>query len=255
MTIYAGTVVEEGECLLRVTKQSGCSRYDKIVAMIEQSERLKSAAEDRAASLADRLVPYTLAGSALTYLFTRNLTRALSVLMVDFSCALKLAMPLAVLSAMREAGGYHATVKGGKYLEAVAQADTVVFDKTGTLTRACPTVVAVVPFGGRSENDMLRLAACLEEHFPHSMANAVVQAARERGLSHEEMHSQVEYLVAHGIASTVAGEKVAIGSAHFIFEDERCTIPPGTSPAMKHCRNTIRICIWQSEENWLLRFA
>lgn len=227
MTVYAGTVVEEGECLLRVTKQSGCSRYDKIVAMIEQSERLKSAAEDRAASLADRLVPYTLAGSALTYLFTRNLTRALSVLMVDFSCALKLAMPLAVLSAMREAGGYHATVKGGKYLEAVAQADTVVFDKTGTLTRACPTVVAVVPFGGRSENDMLRLAACLEEHFPHSMANAVVQAARERGLSHEEMHSQVEYLVAHGIASTVAGEKVAIGSAHFIFEDERCTIPPG----------------------------
>ena len=195
--------------------------------MIEQSEKLKSAAENRAANLADKLVPYTLAGSVLTGIMTRNVTRALSVLMVDFSCALKLAMPLAVLSAMREASGYHATVKGGKYLELVAQADTIVFDKTGTLTRACPVVAQVIPFGGHSEREMLRLAACLEEHFPHSMANAVVQAARERGLSHEEMHSQVEYLVAHGIASTVAGEKVIVGSAHFVFEDEKCVIPDG----------------------------
>ncbi|BCI59933.1 heavy metal translocating P-type ATPase [Solibaculum mannosilyticum] len=227
MTVYAGTVVEEGECVLLVQQQSGDGRYDKIVAMIEQSEKLKSAAENKASNLADRLVPYTLAGSVLTGLLTRNITRALSVLMVDFSCALKLAMPLAVLSAMREASGYHATVKGGKYLEAVAQADTIVFDKTGTLTRACPMVAQVIPFGGHSETEMLRLAACLEEHFPHSMANAVVQAARDRGLSHEEMHSQVEYLVAHGIASTVGDEKVIVGSAHFVFEDEGCTIPDG----------------------------
>ena len=184
-------MVEEGECVLQVSGQSGSSRYDKIVAMIEQSESLKSTAESRAANLADRLVPYTLAGSLLTYLLTRNVSRALSVLMVDFSCALKLAMPLAVLSAMREASGFHVTVKGGKYLETVAQADTVVFDKTGTLTHACPVVAEVIPFGGQNEADMLRLAACLEEHFPHSMANAVVQSARERGLSHEEMHSEV----------------------------------------------------------------
>ena len=195
--------------------------------MIEQSESLKSTAESRAANLADRLVPYTLAGSLLTYLLTRNVPRALSVLMVDFSCALKLAMPLAVLSAMREASGFHVTVKGGKYLETVAQADTVVFDKTGTLTHACPVVAEVIPFGGQDEADMLRLAACLEEHFPHSMANAVVQAARERGLSHEEMHSEVEYIVAHGIVSEVNSQRVIIGSAHFVFEDEHCTIPEG----------------------------
>lgn len=227
MTVYAGTVVEEGECVLQVSGQSGSSRYDKIVAMIEQSESLKSTAESRAANLADRLVPYTLAGSLLTYLLTRNVPRALSVLMVDFSCALKLAMPLAVLSAMREAGGFHVTVKGGKYLETVAQADTVVFDKTGTLTHACPVVAEVIPFGRQNEADMLRLAACLEEHFPHSMANAVVQAARERGLSHEEMHSEVEYIVAHGIVSEVNGQRVIIGSAHFVFEDEHCAVPEG----------------------------
>ncbi len=227
MTVYAGTVVEEGECVLQVSGQSGSSRYDKIVAMIEQSESLKSTAESRAANLADRLVPYTLAGSLLTYLLTRNVSRALSVLMVDFSCALKLAMPLAVLSAMREASGFHVTVKGGKYLETAAQADTVVFDKTGTLTHACPVVAEVIPFGGQNEADMLRLAACLEEHFPHSMANAVVQAARERGLSHEEMHSEVEYIVAHGIVSEVNSQRVIIGSAHFVFEDEHCTIPEG----------------------------
>ena len=208
------------------TQQSGDGRYDKIVSMIEQSEKLKSAAEDKAANLADKLVPYTLAGSALVYLLTRNVTRALSVLMVDFSCALKLSMPLAVLSAMREASACHATVKGGKYLEAMAAADTIVFDKTGTLTHATPVVARVIPFGGRDETEMLRLAACLEEHFPHSMANAVVKAARDRDLSHEEMHSEVEYLVAHGIASTVAGQRVIIGSAHFVFEDEHCTVPP-----------------------------
>ena len=227
MTVYAGTVVEEGECVLQVSGQSGSSRYDKIVAMIEQSESLKSTAESRAENLADRLVPYTLVGSLFTYLLTRNVSCALSVLMVDFSCALKLAMPLAVLSAMREAGGFHVTVKGGKYLETVAQADTVVFDKTGTLTHACPVVAEVIPFGGQDEADMLRLTACLEEHFPHSMANAVVQAARERGLSHEEMHSEVEYIVAHGIVSEVNGQRVIIGSAHFVFEDEHCAIPEG----------------------------
>lgn len=229
--VYAGTVVEEGECVLRVTQHSGESRYDKIVSMIEQSERLKSTAESRASRLADRLVPYTLVGSALSFLLTRNVTRALSVLMVDFSCALKLAMPLAVLSAMREASAYHITVKGGKFLEAVAGADTIVFDKTGTLTHACPVVARVIPFGGRSEAEMLRVAACLEEHFPHSMANAVVRAARERRLAHEEMHSQVEYLVAHGISSTVDREKVIIGSAHFVFEDEKTVIPAGEQAA------------------------
>ena len=225
--VYAGTVIEEGDCVIEVTQSSGESRYDKIVSMIEQSEQLKSAAESHAANLADKLVPYTLIGSALSYALTRNVTRALSVLMVDFSCALKLAMPLAVLSAMREASMYHITVKGGKFLEAVAQADTIVFDKTGTLTHACPVVAKVIPFGGRTEDDMLRVAACLEEHFPHSMANAVVRAARERNLAHEEMHSQVEYIVAHGISSMVENKKVVIGSAHFIFEDEKCTVPAG----------------------------
>ena len=225
-SVYAGTVVEEGECILQVTQQSGEGRYDKIVAMIEQSEALKSAAENQAARLADKLVPYTLVGSGLVYLLTRNITRAMSVLMVDFSCALKLSMPLAVLSAMGVASRFHVTVKGGKYLEAMAQADTIVFDKTGTLTHASPVVAEVISFSGRKEAEMLRLAACLEEHFPHSMANAVVQAARERKLAHEEMHSQVEYLVAHGIASTVDGERVIIGSAHFVFEDEGCVVPP-----------------------------
>ena len=225
--VYAGTVCEEGECVFRVEKTMGGGRYDRIVKMIEQSEKLKSTAEDKAARLADRLVPYTLGGTVLTYLLTRNVTKMLAVLMVDFSCALKLAMPLAVLSAMREASGSHTTVKGGKFLEALAQADTIIFDKTGTLTRACPTVVQVVPFHGKEENDMLRLAACLEEHFPHSMANAVVQAAKDKDLSHEEMHSEVDYIVAHGIASRVGEEKVVIGSAHFVFEDEQCVVPEG----------------------------
>ena len=225
--VYAGTVVEEGECVLEVKQASGQSRYDQIVHMIEQSEQMKSEAESKAANLADKLVPYTFAGSLLSFALTRNAARALSVLMVDFSCALKLAMPLAVLSAMREAGRAHITVKGGKFLEAVAAADTIVFDKTGTLTHACPRVAQVVPFGGKEEAEMLRLAACLEEHFPHSMANAVVEEARRRGLRHEEYHSKVEYLVAHGIASTVDGERVLIGSAHFVFEDEGCVIPEG----------------------------
>ena len=225
--VYAGTVVEEGECVLEVKQASGQSRYDQIVHMIEQSEQMKSEAESKAANLADKLVPYTFAGSLLSFALTRNVARALSVLMVDFSCALKLAMPLAVLSAMREAGKSHITVKGGKFLEAVAAADTIVFDKTGTLTHACPRVAQVVSFGGKEESEMLRLAACLEEHFPHSMANAVVEEAKRRGLRHEEYHSKVEYLVAHGIASTVDGERVLIGSAHFIFEDEGCVIPEG----------------------------
>ena len=225
--VYAGTVVEEGECVLEVKQASGQSRYDQIVHMIEQSEQMKSEAESKAANLADKLVPYTFAGSLLSFALTRNVTRALSVLMVDFSCALKLAMPLAVLSAMREAGRAHITVKGGKFLEAVAAADTIVFDKTGTLTHACPRVAQVVSFGGKEEAEMLRLAACLEEHFPHSMANAVVEEAKRRGLRHEEYHSKVEYLVAHGIASTVDGERVLIGSAHFVFEDEGCVIPEG----------------------------
>ena len=226
-TVYAGTVVEEGECVLVAKAEGGANRYDKIVAMIEESEKLKSGTENRALQLADRLVPWCLAGTVATYAFTRNVTRAISILMVDFSCALKLSMPLAVLSAMRECGEYHITVKGGKYLEALAKADTMVFDKTGTLTHATPQVVQVVPFSGCEEREVLQLAACLEEHFPHSMANAVVRAARERGISHEEMHSEVEYIVAHGIASRVGGTRVVIGSAHFIFEDEGCTIPAG----------------------------
>ena len=226
-TVYAGTVVEEGECVLVAKAEGGANRYDKIVAMIEESEKLKSGTENRALQLADRLVPWCLAGTVATYAFTRNVTRAISILMVDFSCALKLSMPLAVLSAMRECGEYHITVKGGKYLEALAKADTIVFDKTGTLTHATPQVVQVVPFSGCGEQEVLQLAACLEEHFTHSMANAVVRAARERGISHEEMHSEVEYIVAHGIASRVGGTRVVIGSAHFIFEDEGCTIPAG----------------------------
>ena len=223
--VYAGTVVEEGECILDVKQASGQGRYDQIVEMIQRSEQMKSATEAKASNLADKLVPYTFAGSLLSLVLTRNVTRALSVLMVDFSCALKLAMPLAVLSAMREAGREHITVKGGKFLEAVARADTIVFDKTGTLTHACPRVAKIVPFNGKVETEMLRLAACLEEHFPHSMANAVVEEARCRGLRHEERHAKVEYLVAHGIASSVDGEQVRIGSAHFIFEDEKCVIP------------------------------
>ncbi len=225
--VYAGTVVEEGECVILVEQQSGSGRYDQIVSMIEESEKLKSSTENRALALADRLVPYSLAGTALTYLLTRNATRAISILMVDFSCALKLSMPLAVLSAMRECGSYHITVKGGKYLEAMAKADTIVFDKTGTLTHATPTVARVVPFGGRDERSVLCVAACLEEHYPHSMANAVVKEALRRGISHEEMHSEVEYVVAHGIASRIDGEKVVIGSYHFVFEDEGCVIPAG----------------------------
>ena len=224
-TLYAGTVVEEGECIFIAKAEGGSNRYDKIVAMIEESEKLKSSTENRALVLADKLVPWCLGATVVTYLLTRNVTRAISCLMVDFSCALKLSMPLAVLSAMRECGSYHITVKGGKYLEALSQADTIVFDKTGTLTRATPQVVEVVPFSGCNEREVLQLAACLEEHFPHSMANAVVRAAKERGISHEEMHSEVEYIVAHGIASRVGGQRVVIGSHHFVFEDEKCTIP------------------------------
>ena len=224
-TLYAGTVVEEGECVFIAKAEGGSNRYDKIVAMIEESEKLKSSTENRALVLADKLVPWCLGATVVTYLLTRNATRAISCLMVDFSCALKLSMPLAVLSAMRECGSYHITVKGGKYLEALSQADTIVFDKTGTLTRATPQVVEVVPFSGCNERKVLQLAACLEEHFPHSMANAVVRAAKERGISHEEMHSEVEYIVAHGIASRVGGQRVVIGSHHFVFEDEKCTIP------------------------------
>ena len=226
-TLYAGTVVEEGECVFIAKAEGGSNRYDKIVAMIEESEKLKSSTENRALMLADKLVPWCLGATMVTYLLTRNATRAISCLMVDFSCALKLSMPLAVLSAMRECGSYHITVKGGKYLEALSKADTIVFDKTGTLTRATPQVVEVVPFSGCNEREVLQLAACLEEHFPHSMANAVVRAAKERGISHEEMHSEVEYIVAHGIASRVGGERVVIGSHHFVFEDEHCTVPAG----------------------------
>ena len=223
--VYAGTVVEEGQITLTVEQQAGSGRYDQIVRMIENSEKLKSASETRAAALADKLVPYSLLGTAVTYALTRNATRAISILMVDFSCALKLSMPLAVLSAMRECGSYHITVKGGKYLEALANADTIVFDKTGTLTHATPTVVQVVPFGTRTEDEILGIAACLEEHYPHSMANAVVQAASAKGIRHDEMHSEVQYVVAHGIASTIGGEKAVIGSQHFVFEDEGCYIP------------------------------
>lgn len=222
--VYAGSVLEEGEITFAVKKASGSSRYEKIVTMIEESEKLKSSVEGKAERLADKLVPVTLAGTVATWLLTRNVTKALSVLMVDFSCALKLAMPITVLSAIREAGTYDITVKGGKYLEAVAEAETIVFDKTGTLTKAKPTVKQVIPFCEKEEDELLRLAACLEEHFPHSMAKAVVYAAKMRGLDHEEMHSKVEYIVAHGISTYVEKKRVIIGSAHFVFDDEACTI-------------------------------
>lgn len=223
--VYAGTVLEEGELTIQVKAVSGSTRFEKIVTMIEDSEKLKSGVESKAESLADRLVPYTLGGTALTWLLTRNTTKALAVLMVDFSCALKLAMPISVLSAIREAQTHHITVKGGKFLEAVASADTIVFDKTGTLTKAKPTVKDVVVFNGSSKEEMLRIAACLEEHFPHSMAKAVVTAAKQRSLDHEEMHSKVNYIVAHGISSSINDHKVIIGSYHFVFEDEGCHIP------------------------------
>lgn len=225
--VYAGTVLEEGELTIRVKETSGSGKFDKIVTMIEESEKLKSSVEGKAEHLADRLVPYTLAGTGLTYLFTGNVTKALSILMVDFSCALKLAMPISVLSAIREASCYNMTVKGGKYLEAVAEADTIVFDKTGTLTKAQPTVVEVVSFNGEDPDELLRIAACLEEHFPHSMAKAVVDAAVKKNLIHEENHSKVEYIVAHGISTTIEGKRAVIGSYHFVFEDEACVIPEG----------------------------
>jgi heavy metal translocating P-type ATPase len=226
-SVYAGTVLEEGEITLRVEKTGGSSRFEKIVTMIEASEKLKSSLEGKAEHLADQLVPYTFAGTGLVYLLTRNVTKALSVLMVDFSCAMKLAMPISVLSAIREASKYHLTVKGGKYLEAVAEADTIVFDKTGTLTKAHPTVVDVISFNGDDPDELLRVAACMEEHFPHSMAKAVVYAAKKRNLEHEEMHSKVEYMVAHGISTEIEGKRAVIGSYHFVFEDEKCRIPEG----------------------------
>lgn len=223
--VYAGTVLEEGELDICVRQTAGSSKYEKIVTMIEESEKLKSSLESKAEHLADKLVPYSLLGTAITYLITRNATKALAILMVDFSCALKLAMPVSVLSAIREAGTHRITVKGGKYLEAMAEADTIVFDKTGTLTKAAPSVVKVVPFNDMSEDELLRIAACLEEHFPHSVAKAVVDAANKRGLVHEEMHSKVDYIVAHGIATTIEGKRAVIGSYHFILEDEHCSIP------------------------------
>lgn len=226
-SVYAGTVLEEGEITLRVEKTGGSSRFEKIVTMIEASEKLKSSLEGKAEHLADQLVPYTFAGTGLVYLLTRNVTKALSVLMVDFSCAMKLSMPISVLSAIREASKYHLTVKGGKYLEAVAEADTIVFDKTGTLTKAHPTVVDVISFNGDDPDELLRVAACMEEHFPHSMAKAVVYAAKKRNLEHEEMHSKVEYMVAHGISTEIEGKRAVIGSYHFVFEDEKCRIPEG----------------------------
>ena len=225
--VYAGTVLEEGELLIEVKENSGTTKYEKIVAMIEETEKLKSAVESRAEHLADRLVPYTLAGTGLVYLLTRNVTKALSVLMVDFSCALKLSMPISVLSAMREAQSHGITVKGGKFLEAIAEADTIVFDKTGTITKAQPVVSDVISFCDEEPDELLRIAACLEEHFPHSMAKAVVRAAMDKGLVHEENHSKVEYIVAHGISSRIQDKKVIIGSYHFVFEDEQCVIPQG----------------------------
>lgn len=225
--VHAGTVLEEGELTITVSAVGGASRFERIVAMIEESEKLKSSMEGKAEHLADRLVPYMLAGTGLTYLLTRNVTKALAVLMVDFSCALKLAMPVSVLSAIREASTYQITVKGGKFLEAAAEADTIVFDKTGTLTKAKPTVASVVSFNGQEPDELLRIAACLEEHFPHSMANAVVEAAREKHLEHEETHSKLEYIVAHGISALIGQQRVVIGSYHFVFEDEGCRIPEG----------------------------
>ena len=227
MYVYAGTAVEEGTITICVKKAAGSTRFERIVTMIEESEKLKSTLEGKAASLADALVPLSFGGTILTWLLTRNVTKAISVLMVDFSCALKLAMPLSVLSAMREASSHQMTVKGGVYLEAAAEADTIVFDKTGTLTKARPVVAGVVTFEGREENEMLRIAACLEEHFPHSMANAVVNESMRRGLVHEEMHSKVDYIVAHGIASYIGEDRVIIGSSHFVFEDEKCVVPEG----------------------------
>ena len=233
--VYAGTVLEEGELTILVKQTGGSSRYEKITAMIEESEKLKSGLESKAEHLADRLVPYSLGGTALTYLLTRNATKALSILMVDFSCALKLAIPISVLSAIREANQHKITVKGGKFLEAVAEADTIVFDKTGTLTKAQPTVAEVVSFSEtKSPDELLRIAACLEEHFPHSMAKAVVDAAKEKHLDHEEMHSKVEYIVAHGISTTINGEKAIIGSYHFVFEDENSIIPEGMEEKFRH---------------------
>lgn len=239
--VYAGTVLEEGEITLQVKEVTGSSKFEKIVTMIEESEKLKSSLEGKAAHLADKLVPYTLAGAGLTWLLSRNVTKAVAVLMVDFSCALKLAMPISVLSAIREASGYHVTVKGGKYLEAMAEAQTIVFDKTGTLTKAQPTVVDVISFSGEDEDELLRIAACLEEHFPHSVAKAVVDAAKQKGLHHDEMHSKVEYIVAHGISTMIEGKRAVIGSYHFVFEDENCSIPEGMkdkfdalSPAYSH---------------------
>ncbi len=231
--VYAGTVVEEGECTIEVTKTAGSGKYDQIVRMIEESEKLKSNTEARAFHLADKLVPYSLGGTAFTWLLTRNVNRAISFLMVDFSCALKLSMPLAVLSAIKEAGSHDISVKGGKFLEAVAQAETIVFDKTGTLTHETPTVVDVVTFGDMKEEDALRMAACLEEHYPHSMANAVVKAAAERDLVHKEMHSKVEYVVAHGISSRVDGKRALIGSYHFVFEDEKVRMPEGEEDVLR----------------------
>lgn len=248
--VYAGTVIEEGEITLQVKEITGSSKYESIVTMIEESEKLKSSVEGKAEHLADQLVPYTLLGSGLTYLFTRNVTKAVAVLMVDFSCALKLAMPITVLSAIREAGNYSITVKGGKFLEAISEADTVVFDKTGTLTKAQPVVVDVISFNGDNPDELLRIAACMEEHFPHSMAKAVVEAAAKKGLVHEEVHSKVEYIVAHGIATTISGKRAIIGSYHFIFEDEGCAVPEGWKRHSGACRQNIHICIWQSKENW-----
>ena len=233
-SVYAGTVVEEGEITVCVKQANGSSKYEKIMAMIEESEKLKSSLESKAEHLADQLVPYTFLGTGLVWLFTRNVTKAISVLMVDYSCALKLAMPLTVLSAIREASSHDITVKGGKYIEAMAEAKTIVFDKTGTLTKAQPTVVDIVPFNDQSKDELLKIAACLEEHFPHSMAKAVVREAARRNLVHEEMHTKVEYLVAHGISSTIAGKKVVIGSYHFIFEDEKAEIPEGKQELFDH---------------------
>ena len=235
--VYAGTVVEEGEITVKVKETGGSSKFEKIVTMIEESEKLKSALESKAEHIADKLVPYTLAGTGITYLLSRNVTKALSVLMVDFSCALKLAMPISVLSAIREASMHNITVKGGKFLEAVANADTIVFDKTGTLTKAQPTVAKVISFNGYEPDELLRIAACLEEHFPHSMANAVVDAARAKKLDHEEMHSKVEYVVAHGISTKINDKKVIIGSYHFVFEDEKCVVPEGKEELFKNLPN------------------
>ena len=245
--VYAGTVVEEGECIFRVEKTSGTGRYDRIVQMIEASEKLKSATEDRASHLADRLVPYSLGATVLTYLLTRNVTKAMAILMVDFSCALKLSMPIAVLSAMKEATGHHISFKGGKFIEAVAEADTIVFDKTGTLTHAAPHVAQIVPFdgaGGMDETALLRIAACMEEHYPHSIANAVVREAQVRGISHEECHSSVEYVVAHGIRGEADGRRIVIGSAHFAFEDEHCTVPnPDRFAALPDQYSHLYMCV------------